>query len=173
MQREGGGGGVGSVRVGVSDIHPCYICVYAAVMTQSFSSPSLASRLRATPRSLPAVTYQIPLSGVTILVPIAIPQLIFILRSLSSDQQTALLTYHVIVQRAPWKVLRDAEQGATFATFAGADLIKYGRLNSSLVMLMDKGPLPKPLVIPNLFVNADLVLHAVSEVLVPSDFTGA
>ena len=108
-----------------------------------------------------------------LLSPCALPcplQMSFLYRIAPADVRQKFIDYHIITTYNKYGDLRAADSGTDLTTQEGSAITKLGRVNGTIVLLQDKGTIPKPIIIPNLLALASFVVHIIPVVLVPKDY---
>ncbi|CAI5476414.1 unnamed protein product [Closterium sp. Yama58-4] len=105
----------------------------------------------------------IPLTDITIL----IPANIFVLRSYTSDQQTAILSFNTITTRYLYRNLTDMPGGTLLDTLEGTQVTKRGPNFQPFVAFKGPAALPSVLAVPNLWVGSDFTIQGTSTLLIP------
>lgn len=113
------------------------------------------------------------LDDVTIFVPMRPDSLYTAYKNFTAEQQQQVASYHISVLRYTWKGLRDLNDKEELFTLEGNSITKTGVTGGYLVLLDDqsKAKLPAAVIAPNLFSNSKFVVHGISRMLFPSDFT--
>ena len=98
-------------------------------------------------------------------------QMTFLYRIAPADVRQKFIDYHIITTYNRYSDLRSTDSGTDLTTQEGSAITKLGRLNSTIVLLQDKGTIPKPIIIPNLLALSSFVVHIIPVVLVPKDYS--
>ncbi|CAI5934830.1 unnamed protein product [Closterium sp. NIES-65] len=108
----------------------------------------------------------IPLTDVTILIPVGIAQLY----AYTSDQQTTIISYNTITTRYLYRNFTKMKGGASLDSLEGSTITKRGPNYQPVVGFQGTGAtLWSMLIIPNLWVGSDFTIQGTTTLLIPAD----
>ena len=109
---------------------------------------------------------------VTILLPMRPDNLYNAYKNYTQEQQQLVASYHIVGMRYNFAALRNLPNGEELFTLEGSSIVKQGPAGSYLVMMSDNSTtVPAVVVAPNLYNNTNFIVHGISRMLTPPDFS--
>ena len=118
-------------------------------------------------------TFYDALQEVTVLLPMRPDMLYNTYKSnYTKEQQQQVASYHILALRYNFADLRQLGNGEELFTLEGSSVIKQGPAGTYLTLLSDNSTaFPAVVVAPNLYNNTNFIVHGISRMLMPSDFS--
>ena len=118
-------------------------------------------------------TFYDALQEVTVLLPMR-PDTLYgtYKKNYTKEQQQQVASYHILALRCNFADLRQLPNGEELFTLEGSSVIKQAPAGSYLTLLSDNSTaFPAVVVAPNLYNNSNFIVHGISRMLMPSDFS--
>ena len=109
---------------------------------------------------------------VTVLLPMRPDNLYNAYKNYTQEQQQLVASYHILGMRYNFVDMKNLPNGEELFTLEGSSIVKQGPAGSYLVMMSDNSTtVPAVVVAPNLYNNTNFIVHGISRMLTPPDFS--